>query len=71
MLCFKKFPQKLGPGKAINLILSSASSAIRLQIYRTKAVLKDLEKKGYKVNVIAKDTANWQPDEAQQKMMPG
>jgi methyl-galactoside transport system substrate-binding protein len=65
---FKKFPQKLGPGKAINLILFLGQLGHPAQIYRTQAVLKDLEKKGYKVNVIAKDTANWQPDEAQQKM---
>lgn len=65
---FKKFPQKLGPNKAINLILFLGQLGHPAQIYRTQAVLKDLEKKGYKVNVIAKDTANWQPDEAQQKM---
>ena len=65
---FKKFPNKLGPNKAINLILFLGQLGHPAQIYRTQAVLKDLEKKGYKVNVIAKDTANWQPDEAQQKM---
>lgn len=65
---FKKFPNKLGAGKSINLILFLGQLGHPAQIYRTKAVLKDLEKKGYKVNVIAKDTANWQPDEAQQKM---
>ena len=65
---FKKFPNKLGPGKSINLILFLGQLGHPAQIYRTQAVLKDLEKKGYKVNVIAKDTANWQPDEAQQKM---
>jgi len=31
-------------------------------------VLASLQQKGYKVNVLAKDTANWQPEEAQQKM---
>ena len=65
---FKKFPSKLGPDKSINLILFLGQLGHPAQIYRTQAVLKDLEKKGYKVNVIAKDTANWQPDEAQQKM---
>ena len=65
---FKKFPNKLGPGKSINLILFLGQLGHPAQIYRTQAVLKDLEKKGYKVNIIAKDTANWQPDEAQQKM---
>ena len=65
---FKKFPQKLGPEKSINLILFLGQLGHPAQIYRTEAVLKDLGKKGYKVNIIAKDTANWQPDEAQQKM---
>ncbi len=65
---FKKFPGKLGPGKAINAILILGQLGHPAQIYRTDAVLKTLEKKGYKVNVLAKDTANWQPDEAQQKM---
>jgi len=65
---FKKNPKKLGPGKAIDLILFLGQLGHPAQIYRTKAVLADLEKKGYKVNIIAKDTANWQPDEAQQKM---
>ena len=65
---FKKFPNKLGPNKSINLILFLGQLGHPAQIYRTQAVLKDLEKKGYKVNVVAKDTANWQPDEAQQKM---
>jgi methyl-galactoside transport system substrate-binding protein len=65
---FKKFPNKLGPGKAINLILFLGQLGHPAQIYRTQAVLKDLATKGYKVNIVAKDTANWQPDEAQQKM---
>src|ERR1035437_5167060 len=65
---FKKFPAKLGPDKAINLILFLGQLGHPAQIYRTAAVLKDLAKKGYKVNIVAKDTANWQPDEAQQKM---
>jgi methyl-galactoside transport system substrate-binding protein len=65
---FKKFPKKLGAGKAINAILILGQLGHPAQVYRTEAVLKTLEKKGYKVNVIAKDTANWQPDEAQAKM---
>ena len=65
---FKKSPQKLGPDKAINLILFLGQLGHPAQIYRTEAVLKDLAKKGYKVTIVAKDTANWQPDEAQQKM---
>jgi methyl-galactoside transport system substrate-binding protein len=65
---FKKFPGKLGPGKAINAIVILGQLGHPAQIYRTDAVLKTLAKKGYTVNIIAKDTANWQPDEAQAKM---
>ena len=65
---FKKYPAKLGPGKTINAILILGQLGHPAQVYRTDAVLKTLAKKGYTVNVIAKDTANWQPDEAQQKM---
>ncbi|MGK5040146.1 substrate-binding domain-containing protein [Janthinobacterium sp. GB1R12] len=65
---FKKFPAKLGPGKSINLLMLLGQLGHPAQIYRTQAVLASLQQKGYKVNVLAKDTANWQPEEAQQKM---
>jgi methyl-galactoside transport system substrate-binding protein len=65
---FKKNPSALGPGKAINAILLLGQLGHPAQVNRTNAVLDSLGKKGYKVNVVAKDTANWKPDEAQQKM---
>lgn len=65
---FKKFPAKLGANKSINLLLLLGQLGHPAQIFRTKAVLASLEQKGYKVNVLAKDTANWQSEEAQQKM---
>lgn len=65
---FKANPSALGPGKAVNAILLLGQLGHPAQKYRTDAVLAGLTKKGYKVNIIAKDTANWKPDEAQQKM---
>ncbi len=65
---FKKFPAKLGPGKSINALFLLGQLGHPAQKYRTEAVKAALVAKGYKLNVIAEDTANWKPDEAQQKM---
>jgi methyl-galactoside transport system substrate-binding protein len=65
---FKKNPGKLGPGKAINALFLLGQLGHPAQKYRTEAVKASLVSKGYKLNVIAEDTANWKPDEAQQKM---
>jgi methyl-galactoside transport system substrate-binding protein len=65
---FKKFPKKLGPGKSINALFLLGQLGHPAQKYRTEAVKSALVAKGYKLNVIAEDTANWKPDEAQQKM---
>lgn len=65
---FKKNPAKLAPGKTINTLMLLGQLGHPAQKYRTDAVLAGLKSKGYTVNVIAQDTANWKPDEAQQKM---
>lgn len=65
---FKKFPAKLGPNKAINAIMLLGQLGHPAQVLRTDACVNGLKAKGYTVNIIAKDTANWKPDEAQQKM---
>lgn len=65
---FKKNPGKLGPGKAINALMLLGQLGHPAQKYRTDAVINGLKAKGYAVNIIAQDTANWKPDEAQQKM---
>ena len=65
---FKKFPGHLAPGKTINTLMILGQLGHPAQVYRTEAVLKGLADKGYKVNVVAKDTANWLPDDAQRKM---
>jgi methyl-galactoside transport system substrate-binding protein len=65
---FTKNPGKLAAGKTINTVMLLGQLGHPAQKYRTDAVLAGLAAKGYKVNIIAKDTANWKPDEAQQKM---
>jgi methyl-galactoside transport system substrate-binding protein len=65
---FKKNPAKLAPGKTINAVMLLGQLGHPAQKYRTDAVLAGLRAKGYTVNIIAQDTANWKPDEAQQKM---
>jgi len=65
---FKNNPQKLGKGNSINAVMLLGQLGHPAQVYRTKAVISTLEEMGYNVNIIAKDTANWQPDEAQAKM---
>jgi methyl-galactoside transport system substrate-binding protein len=65
---FKKNPAKLGAGKAINALMLLGQLGHPAQKYRTDAVIAGLKAKGYAVNIIAQDTANWKPDEAQQKM---
>jgi methyl-galactoside transport system substrate-binding protein len=65
---FKKNPGKLAAGKTINALFLLGQLGHPAQKYRTEAVKAGLVAKGYKLNVIAEDTANWKPDEAQQKM---
>ena len=65
---FKKYPNHLAAGKTINTLMILGQLGHPAQVYRTDAVLKTLTAKGYKVNIVAKDTANWLPDEAQRKM---
>ena len=65
---FKNNPEKLGEGNSINALMLLGQLGHPAQVYRTKSVISTLENMGYTVNIIAKDTANWQPDEAQAKM---
>lgn len=65
---FTKYPDKLGPGKTISALMLLGQLGHPAQVLRTDACVNGLVAKGYKVEVIAKDTANWKPDEAQQKM---
>lgn len=57
-----------GDPNAIDAICIYGQLGHPAQVYRTNAVLAGIEDAGYKLNIVAEDTANWKPDEAQQKM---
>ena len=65
---FKKYPNKLGSGKTVNLILLNGQLGHPAQVNRRKGAIEGLSNLGYNVNIIAEDTANWGAAEAQQKM---
>ncbi|MDR1446354.1 MAG: substrate-binding domain-containing protein [Treponema sp.] len=56
------------PGKVINMILILGQLGHPAQVNREAGLLAELKTRGYTVNVVARDTANWTPDQAQQKM---
>jgi ABC-type sugar transport system substrate-binding protein len=64
---FDKNPGK-APGKAVNMILILGQLGHPAQINREAGLLAELKTRGYTVNIIARDTANWTPDQSQQKM---
>lgn len=67
---FKANPDKMANGDpdAIDAIFLYGQLGHPAQVYRTNAVKAGLKAAGYKLNVVAEDTANWKPDEAQAKM---
>ena len=64
---FDKNPDK-APGKAVNMLLILGQLGHPAQVNREAGLLAELKTRGYTVNVVARDTANWTPDQAQQKM---
>jgi ABC-type sugar transport system substrate-binding protein len=64
---FDKNPGK-APGKALNMILILGQLGHPAQINREAGLLAELKTRGYTVNIVARDTANWTPDQSQQKM---
>jgi ABC-type sugar transport system substrate-binding protein len=64
---FKKYPDK-APGKIVNMILINGQLGHPAQISRKAGVVNGLRSRGYTVNIIAEDTANWGAAEAQAKM---
>lgn len=64
---FKKYPEK-APGKTLNMLLLNGQLGHPAQVNRKAGLLDKLAELGWKVNIVAEDTANWRPDEAQQKM---
>ena len=64
---FKKYPDK-APGNVVNALLLNGQLGHPAQVNRKKGVVEGLAARGYKVNMVAEDTANWGAAEAQQKM---
>jgi ABC-type sugar transport system substrate-binding protein len=64
---FDKYPDK-APGKAVNMLLILGQLGHPAQINREAGLMAELKTRGYAVNVVARDTANWTPDQSQQKM---
>ena len=64
---FDKFPDK-APGKVLNMILICGMFGHNAQKYREEGLQAELKDRGYTVNLVVRDSANWTPDMAQQKM---
>jgi ABC-type sugar transport system substrate-binding protein len=64
---FDKYPDK-APGKTLNMLYIRGMDGYTATKYREIGMQESLKSRGYKVNYIAADTANWAPDQAQQKM---
>lgn len=64
---FDKYPEK-APGKIVNMLHIQGALGHPAQINRREGMMEGLEERGYTVNMVAEDTANWTPDQAQAKM---
>jgi len=64
---FDKYPAR-APNKTINMLLINGQMGHPAQVNRRAGLLDALQKRGYTVNIVAEDSANWAPDQAQQKM---
>ncbi|MDR2552244.1 MAG: substrate-binding domain-containing protein [Treponema sp.] len=64
---FDKNPAK-APGKTVNMLLILGQLGHPAQVNREAGLLAELKTRGYTVNIIARDTANWTPDQSQEKM---
>jgi ABC-type sugar transport system substrate-binding protein len=64
---FDKYADK-APGKTLNMILILGQLGHPAQVNREAGLLAELKTRGYTVNIVARDTANWTPDQSQQKM---
>jgi ABC-type sugar transport system substrate-binding protein len=64
---FDKNPAK-APGKAVNMLLINGQMGHPAQVNRRAGLLAELRTRGYTVNIVAEDAANWAPDQANEKM---
>jgi ABC-type sugar transport system substrate-binding protein len=64
---FDKNPAK-APNKTLNMIQINGQMGHPAQVNRRAGLMAELRNRGYTVNIIAEDTANWTPDQANEKM---
>jgi len=64
---FDQNPAK-APKKTLNMILINGQMGHPAQVNRRAGLLAELRTRGYTVNIIAEDTADWAPDKANEKM---
>ena len=65
---FKAHPDKLGPNNTVNLLIINGQLGHPAQINRRQGAIDGLEARGYNVNIVAEQTANWGAAEAQALM---
>lgn len=65
---FKAYPEKLGPNKTVNLLIINGQLGHPAQVNRRQGAIDGLKARGYNVNIVAEQTANWGAAEAQALM---
>jgi len=56
------------PGRAVNMILINGQMGHPAQVNRRAGLIAELRNRGYTVNIVAEDSADWAPDRAQERM---
>ena len=64
---FDKNPGK-APNKTINMLLIDGQMGHPAQVNRRAGMIAEIANRGYTLNIVAEDTANWTPDQANEKM---
>ena len=55
-------------GKIVNMLLINGQMGHPAQVNRRAGLLAELANRGYTVNIVAEDAADWAPDKAQERM---
>ena len=56
------------PGRVVNMLLINGQMGHPAQVNRRAGLLAELRNRGYTVNIVAEDAADWAPDRAQERM---
>ncbi|MCL2270741.1 MAG: substrate-binding domain-containing protein [Treponema sp.] len=64
---FDKNPARAA-GKVVNMLLINGQMGHPAQVNRRAGLLAELKNRGYTVNIVAEDAAEWAPDKANEKM---